>query len=161
MTTYSMTDAQRDEHITALKEVDALLSKLNQPRHRGLEAAIAMLQSLPMASAEPLAWFENEGFMPDVGNKKVDLNWGDGTFSNRVIANQFPWHKLFSPCIVEWRYSDKPSPQPLQPITADDVSDKTIIDLWRIGVLTSTGTQGKEIAMKVYNAVIKNRSEAR
>lgn len=46
----------------------------------------------------------------------------------------------------------------LTPITAEDVSDKTVIDLWRIGVLTSTGTQGKEIAAKVYNAVIKHKA---
>ena len=122
------------------------------------QESITMLQSLPMASAEPMAWFENEGFMPDVGNKKVDINWGDGTFSSRVIANQFPWHKLFNPYIVEWRYSDKPSPQPLRTIKADDVTAEI---LSAPNTNTHPASSRAEILAAAYNAVIKNRSEAK
>lgn len=37
-------------------------------------------------------------------------------------------------------------------VTADDVPGKVVIDLWRIGVLTSMGTHGKDIIAKIVNA---------
>jgi hypothetical protein len=43
-------------------------------------------------------------------------------------------------------------PAPFTPITADDVHGDVVVNLWRVGVLTSTGTQGKDIVAKVVNA---------
>lgn len=40
---------------------------------------------------------------------------------------------------------------PSAAITDADVPDKVIIDLWRAGILTSTGTDGKETVAKIVN----------
>lgn len=59
-------------------------------------------------------------------------------------------------CFDAWQAFDPdlaiahPTPKAL--VTAEDVPDKAAIDLWRVGVLTSTGTQGKDIIAKVVNA---------
>ena len=93
-----LTTAQREQSLTAFKEVDALLSKLNQPRHRGLEAAIAMLQSLPMVEGEPVAFVM--GIYADTSDEiSVSLPRGMALYA---------------------------LPQPLQPITADDVADQMV-----------------------------------
>lgn len=51
------------------------------------------------------------------------------------------------------------SPQPLQPITADDVTDELHWLLWRDSLLMHTGQQGKEFVAKIVNAWIKHRGD--
>jgi hypothetical protein len=120
---YLITEAQRQQCID---------SHLNN--------AVAILQSLPMVSAEPVAHI-----YPWVLERFATAETTGRAYSVAVECADGVSVPLYT------------SPQALTPITADDVSDKTVIDLWRIGVLTSTGTQGKEIAAKVYNAVIKHK----
>ena len=93
-----LTKAQREQSLTALKEVDTLLSKLNQPRHRGLESAIVMLQSLPMASDEPVT----DTFIQSVPDKCDRIVWRGNYYHLPLKAT---------------------SPQPLQPITAEMVNE--------------------------------------
>lgn len=62
---------------------------------------------------EPAAWVENSGVIPDVGSKRIDINWGNGTVTKRVLASEWPWHKHFNPYIHEWKLSDIHPPAPL------------------------------------------------
>lgn len=102
------------------------------------EVAIAMLQSLPMVQGEPVAYRQK-----------------------RLLGKNKHWHYDAHEINPDYLHEFEPlytSPQPLQTITADDVTD----DMVRVmSYFHGYAPTDKEVIAAAYNAVIKHRSEAR
>jgi hypothetical protein len=116
-----MTTAQRDGFIQALMG------------DGDTNEAVAMLQSLPMVSAEPVG-----RIIASPANTYVEVEW-------------------VNDCIPDAGATLYISPQALTPITPDDVTDE-MVQQWKLSGAESYEPK-KDIAA-AYNAVRKHRGEA-
>lgn len=117
-----MTTEQR-EHITKVL--------MSTPKNDDANKALAMLQSLPMVSAEPIG-YTNDSYK----DSRVD---GGSFFSSPTSSYVNPLYT---------------SPQALTKISADDVTEAIRQEFLSKDVLD-------EAIAAAYNAVIKHRSEAK
>lgn len=114
------------------------------------DEAFKVLQSLPMVSGEPVAYMfkNNEG--TEIGGLTPLPSKRDLLEIGKQGATVIPLYT---------------SPQPLKPITADDVTDEMLQDIFpkSFSGLNKDVTVHKRVKgdiANIYNAVIKNRSEA-
>jgi hypothetical protein len=152
-----LTTAQRDKQYAALENSidavtqeitdhktmwgeDAIPSRVAQRQNLVLKErehkdAMEMLQSLPMVSAEPVAW-----------RRFDDIAWHVELTTNDDYDG---WDPLYT------------SPQALTPISADDVTDEMYNEWQKVfGESITYCPKDSEIMAAAYNAVIKHRSEA-
>lgn len=117
-----------------------------------------MLQSLPMVDGEPVAWrwdvmSDSEHYKCKGAKAGVYLE-DPASLGIPIAHPSYKWTKLYR------------SPQPLQPITADDVTDE-MLDAYLIDDVADWRTftpelqrSAKQVVVRIYNAVIKNRTKA-
>ena len=180
-----LTTAQRDKQYAALENSidavtqeitdhkvmwgeDAIPSRLAQRQRLELlerehKDAMDMLQSLPMVEGEPVARMLHSlkplvTINSDIARSYAEYSenqhsdvWREGA---KLYAQPQPLQPeskgLFIDLMNEHFPNGIEAEQPLQPITADDVPDSLCFE---------TGEDKEKIA-EIYNAVIKNRSEA-
>ena len=146
-----LTTAQRDAQIEALtNSKEAIATSLHfgvdevqaASDISSLNAAIDMLQSLPMVSGAPVAWM-------------VTTEMQDGTRSTYPTTGRYKHVRDvcdFGEPIPLYTHA-----QPLTPITADDVTDEMRTEFQ---TNSTFGGLSIDLIVAAYNAVIKHRSEA-
>lgn len=133
-----MTTADRDYFLNCIK---TLCIGSHSDVTRTAQTLQEMLQSLPVVSGEPVAYLAHYYIEPTIHTE------ADAGFDvvEPTTENAFP---VFT------------SPQALTPITADDVSDACVRELWAIGRLTDLGHLGKSDVVVYLNTFLKHRKEA-
>ena len=138
-----MTDKQ---YLISKKEIDETIFSM-EGAGKPINEIIDILQSLPMVSAEPVAWAIRIGNSPNWSYCDTE---SDADFYGKRSVMRYEKKPLFA------------SPQALTPITADDVTDEMVKSYINEAksIDIATANINKSIMAAAYNAVIKNRSEA-
>ena len=115
-----------------------------------VDSATEMLQSLPMVEGEPAAW--------QIKFKDQNGTQRQVTYTHNAIGD---YRQIDPNAICDPLYT---SPQPLQPITADDVTDEMIHN-WHantFGAQAMGGVTDRDMIVAAVNAFnpVKHRSEA-
>jgi hypothetical protein len=127
------------ESIVLEKNVDGTYSQ-GMTRIK-FNAFCAGLQSLPVLEGEPVAWLKFEQW-----NNVVD------SFDYFSVCEEGDIGDDKAPAFPVYTH-----PAPFTPITADDVTDKVVMHLWSIGLLTHTGVEGKKVVQQIVNAFMPSR----